>query len=288
VETEKSIALDIVKEALESLEINTEIDILDFGSVIGNIQSGDADGSAALWKNESREKYLAFSKPYLQNQLVLVGLKGSNVSIESFSEFENVRIGVVENYAYGDDIQKGHNIEIVTSASDQQNLERLISKEIDYFLVDALLIQYLLKYQLNDVREILAIGDNPMIVKPLYFAIRNDIPEAEQILTKFNEAIKTMMSDGSYNEILELNWVKADVDGDGEVELVLAGNKAGTSEPTDSYNVLYSEQGGDTEGFYVDGTKYKSWNEVPDSYKVELPPVEVQQDMNNSHMKIPF
>lgn len=288
VASEKSIALDIVEEALEGLNITTNFEILDFGSVMDGIKSGAADGSAALWKDELREEIMLFSDAYLQNQLILVGRKGSNVAVSSIAEIENKRIGVVENYAYGEELKAGDNNEIITGASDQQNLERLISKEIDYFLVDALLIQYMLKYQLNDVREFLEIGEIPMIVKTLHLAIRKDIPDADQILVKFNEAIVTMMADGSYNEILELNWVQADVDGDGEVELVLAGSEAGTAAPDNSYNILYSEQNRNTGGYYVDGTKYNSWSDVPDNYKVDLPPVELQQDMNNSHMKIPF
>lgn len=285
---EKSIALDIVEEALKNINITTNFEIINFGSVIDKIKSGSSDGSAALWKDKSREEYLAFSEPYLQNQLILIGRKGSNVAVSSFIELENKRIGVVENYAYGEEINQGKNNEIIAGISDQQNLERLISEEIDYFLVDALLIQYLLKYQLNDVREFLEIGENPMIVKSLHLAIRKDIPDADQILAKFNESIVSMMTDGSYNEILELNWVKADVDGDGILELILAGSEAGTSAPDNSYNILYSEQNKTAGGFYVDGTKYNSWNEVPDRYKVDIPKVNAQPDLNDANMKIRF
>lgn len=288
VQSEKSLALDIVEEALESLSISPDFEILNFGSVMEGIKKGEADGSAALWKDEAREEFLVFSDAYLQNQLVLVGRKGSNVAVSSFAELEMKRIGVVENYSYGDELLAGKNNNIVGGTSDQQNLERLISEEIDYFLVDALLIQYLLKYQLNDVREFLEIGENPMIVKSLHLAIRKDIPNADQILVKFNEAIKTMMADGSYNEILELSWVRADVDGDGELELILAGDEAGTSAPDNSYNILYSEQKQGSGGYYVNGTKYKTWNDVPEQYKVDIPKVNAQPNMNESSMKIHF
>lgn len=288
VQSEKSLALDIVEEALESLSIAADFEIIDFGSVMEGIKSGEADGSAALWKDDTREEFLYFSDAYLQNQLVLVGRKGSNVAVSSFAELEMKRIGVVENYSYGEELLAGKNNNIVEGTSDQQNLERLISEEIDYFLVDALLIQYLLKYQLNDVREFLEIGENPMIVKSLHLAIRKDIPNADQLLVKFNEAIKTMMADGSYNEILELSWVRADVDGDGELELILAGDEAGTSAPDNSYNILYSEQKQGSGGYYVNGTKYKTWNDVPEQYKVDIPKVNAQPNMNESSMKIHF
>ena len=37
----------------------------------------------------------------------------------------------------------------------------------------------------------------------------------KSIISDFNRNIQSMMADGSYNEILELNWIKTDVDGDG-------------------------------------------------------------------------
>jgi len=288
VEEEKSIALDIVEEALKSINITANYEIANFGSVMDKIASGISDGSAALWWDKSREEHLVFSDPYLQNQLILVGKKGTNVDVSSFSELNEKRIGVVENYAYGEELIAGKNNEIVTGTSDQQNLERLLSDQIDHFLVDALLIQYLLKYQLNDVSEFLEIGEFPLITKTLHLAIRKEIPDAEQILDQFNTAIKTMIADGSYNEILELNWVRADVDGDGTMELILAGNEAGKTAPENSYNIIYSEQNKNSGGYYVDGTMYKSWNEVPDRYKVDIPKVNAQPDLNNATMKIQF
>lgn len=288
VEEEKSIAIDIVIEALNSIGITTNYNIVDFGMVMEGIASRKFDGSGALWLDKTREKTMVFSDAYLQNQLVLVGKKGSDVGFSSFSEVDNIRLGVVENYAYGDALLSGEENQIVYGKSDQQNLERLLSDQIDYFLVDALLIQYLLKYQLNDVREFLEIGENPMIVKSLHLAIRNDIPDADQLITKFNEAIKTMIADGSYNEILELNWVSADVDGDGKLELILGGNEAGKAAPQNSYNILYSDKNISAEGYYVDGTLYERWEDVPNKYKVDIPKVDYQPGLDDANMKIKF
>ena len=42
-----------------------------------------------------------FSKPYLENQLILVGNKGSNPNVSSFSELKGKRIGVVKGQYEG-------------------------------------------------------------------------------------------------------------------------------------------------------------------------------------------
>ncbi len=223
-----------------------------------------------------REKSLLFSKTYLQNQLILVGRKGNDVSATSFSGLKNKHIGIVEDYAYGDSLMIQEDIQIMYGKSDQQNVERLLSKKVDYILVDALLLQYLFKYQMNDVSEFLEIGKSPLLTKSLHFAIRKEIPDAENIISMFNDEIGKMISDGTYHEILELNWIRADIDGDGKFELVLKGEKAGVEAPDHTYDVFYSNQNESTNRFYINGKVYNSWDEVPNESKIIIPKIEAQ------------
>ena len=199
VETEKSLAIDIVKDALTRIDIVSSYEIVDFGKLMANLKDGSYNGSAALWRDAEREEWLMYSDAYMENQLILVGQKGSEIDFLSFSEIKNKKIGAVKGYAYGKELTDAKDIEIVYGVSDQQNLERLLSNQVDYILVDAILIQYLLKYQLNDVSELLEIGKDPLISKTLHFAIRKELPNAEKIIDSFNNEIKTMISDGTYN-----------------------------------------------------------------------------------------
>jgi polar amino acid transport system substrate-binding protein len=270
IEGEKSFALDLVREALSRININTLIEILDFDVVISEIDAGTFDGSAALWLSAERKKKYLFSSPYLQNQIILVGKKGSDVNASSIAELTGKRIGIVKDYAYGEEITSSKSIIIVKGKSDQQNLERLLSDKIDYMLVDALLIQYMLKFQLNDVTEFLEIADNALVIKSLHFALRKDTPEGKSIISRFDEEIKKMISDGTYNDILELNWIRADVDGDGKFELVLDGTQAGTEAPQNIYEVFINQtdaEQAEVNRYYIDGKLYNSWEEIPVQYK---------------------
>lgn len=268
VEGEKSFALDLVNEALSRIGIQTTTEILKFDDVIAGIDAGNFDGSGALWLSAERQRKYLFSSPYLQNQLILVGRKGSDVSASSLSDLTGKRIGIVENYAYGEDILSSKSIILVKGKNDQQNLERLLSENIDFMLVDALLIQYMLKFQLNDVTEFLEIAKDALIVKSLHFAIRKGTPDAKSIISSFDEEIKKMIADGTYHKILELNWIRADVDGDGKYEFVLDGKQAGIEAPQYTYEVFQSQPDtGQNERYYIDGKLYDNWEEVPVQYK---------------------
>jgi len=272
-EGEKSILSDLVQEALEGIQIKSSMEILEFNEVLDQIYSGKYDGSPGLWISPERQEKYFFSKPYLYNQLVLVGRKGSDVSAITFKELEGKKIGVINNYAYGD-FENNKEILIVPGISNQKNLENLLSDKIDYMLVDALLIQYMLKHQLNDVTQHLAIGQSPLLVKSLHLALGKKVENAEEILNQFDEQIEQMIADGSFNELLELNWVKADIDGDGNMELVLGSNMAGSSAPQNIYGLMldssYKNQKNGPTRYYVDGKLYEDWDNIPKSYKLDL------------------
>ena len=270
VEGEKSISFDIVKEALARNSTIVNMDILEFDEVLNVIKENKYDGSAALWISEKRKEYLLYSEPYLYNQLILVGRKGSDVSARDFNELINVKIGVVSNYAYGIEGAEENGVQLISGKSDQKNLEALLSKKVDYILIDDLIIQYLIKYQTNDVSEFLSIGQNPLFVKSLHFALNKKVENAKAIIIDFNTQIDAMIADGAYHDILGLNWIRADIDGDGKLELILVGDEAGINPPENSYDIDDSQEEATTGGFYINGTHYATWEDVPENVKVPM------------------
>ncbi|MCX2743081.1 transporter substrate-binding domain-containing protein [Mangrovivirga sp. M17] len=261
-----SVALDLVSTALKRADIESYSSILPFGRVMTGIEANVFDGSAALWKTKEREEYLIYSEPYLENQLILVGLSGTDVDKGSIDELEGMTVGIVRNYGYGNDLFNRDNIHLVYGTDDQENLNKLIAGEIDVMLVDKLLIEYMLQIHLNEVKEKLAISSTPIIVKPLYLALQKDLPYADEIIESFNREIKNMISDGTYNRILNLNWISADIDGDGAAELVLNGDKAGISEPLSAYSV-FSSTNIKNRNYVIDNKEYENWNSIPQKYK---------------------
>lgn len=270
IQSEKAFALDLVREALARMDIKAEFIITDFEDVLNGIDEGSFDGSAALWESEQRRNKYHFSEPYLQNRLILVGRKGTDVSAESVSQLTGKRLGLVKNYAYGSEIASSRVFVPVFGSSDKENLERLLKNEIDYMLVDALLLQFLFENQIKDVSDFLSIGEKPLIIRTLHLAIDRRVPDSRSIVSQFNHEISKMISDGTYNKILELNWIVADVNGDGQTELIMSGEHAGGQAPGPSYNVFVDTTRSNvdqTHNYYINGVLYTSWEEVPAHYK---------------------
>lgn len=264
------LALDLVHKALARSGVEADTSILDWGDVTAGLRSGRFDGCAAIWHSADRETFLLYSKPYLENRLVLVGAKGSDVRAARLADLSGKRVAVVEQYAYGDAVDSAGAPVLVGGRSDQENLQKLLRGEVDYMLVDELLIRYLAEHQQQATARLLEIGRVPLVRRELHFAVRRELPSAESIVEGFNREIAKMLADGTYNVILSLNWIRADVDGDGLPELVPRTKQAGTLPPETGYNILstaYSAPMPKLERYWFDGKVYESWDAVPERYK---------------------
>ncbi len=124
IEPHRSFALDLVNEALSRAGVKANTELKEFDEVIKGIREGRFDGSAALWFTEDRQEFLLYSAPYLQNRLILIGRKGTDVSMSSFAELKEMRIAVVGSYAYGSEVDDASDVNFIPGRNDQENLER--------------------------------------------------------------------------------------------------------------------------------------------------------------------
>ncbi|HKK39871.1 MAG TPA: transporter substrate-binding domain-containing protein [Cryomorphaceae bacterium] len=269
---ETAVATEIVKTALNRNSIAVKERVLDFETVIKGLKAKSFQGSPALWKTSDREEFLLYSKPILYNQLILVGLKGADVSASSMADLKGKRVGLVEGYAYGDEIENVEGVYFTDGKSDQANVLMLLEKKLDYILVDGLLVAYLRSYQAKDAEKHLELGDTPLLTKALCFAIQRDIEDAEKLMSNFNETILEMQVDGTYHRILKLNWIQIDVDGDGVLEMIPGTHAGRLTKNTYSINGKSS----DSSNIYYNG-KRLNWEELPEDVK--------RTGINNQDMK---
>lgn len=264
------VALEIVEAALDRAEIPFELKVVPTGELTKALEAGSFEGSAALWKTPEREEQFHFSDPYLENRLVLVGLRGMSVSAIDLSALVGKRVGLVENYAYGPQVESAEGPIFVEGKSDQENLSRLMAGELDYLLVDELLIRHLMERSPR-AREELAVGRRALVRRGLHLGILKGEPDAELRIERFNQEIRAMQGDGTYNAILNLNWIRVDTDGDGRLELVMGEARGNPARSEEAYPILepFEARAEDPQAvdIWIDGRRYDSWETVPGRYK---------------------
>lgn len=268
-------ALDLVEAALGRINVKATTTIVDAAQFTPALLTGPYDGSAAAWKDAERDKVLLFSQPYLENRLVLVGRKGADVSATSLSALKGKRIAIVGGYSYGD-IENAGPV-FVRAPSEEDSLTQLLQSKADYALMDEIVVQYILDNYAKEAQTRLELGKTAVIKRPLYFAVRRSRPDSAAIISRFNSTLRGLIADRIYHKLLHVEWIHADVDGDGIAEDVPASDQAGTSAPQHIYSLTTTEPSSQpqnktlqlTPRFYLGGTIYTNWTSVPAKYKVD-------------------
>jgi ABC-type amino acid transport substrate-binding protein len=268
------VALDLVDAALRRIGVSATTTLVDPPAFTSALLTGPYDGSGAVWKDAERERVLLFSRPYLENRLILVGRRGADVSAATFGALAGKHVALVDGYSYGDIDAAGPTF--VRTKSDEDSLTQLLHEQVDYALVDDLVIQHLLSSYPAEAQARLQIGTRPLIVRPLYLAIRRSRPDAESIVSRFDDQLVRMIADRTYHQILHVDWLRADVDGDGVDEYVPKSDRAGKTAPQHAYTLVTSppsssERTNTATRFYLGGNIYTDWASVPNRYKVEDP-----------------
>lgn len=267
------LALDLVENAFGRIGVKAAITHVDNDKYTPALISGPYDGSAAAWRDKQREEVLLYSEPYLENRLVLVARRGGNVSAQTLAALKGRRIAIVEGYAYGDIDTSGPTF--LRSRSEENSISLLLSQAVEYALMDELVVQYIVDNYPEEAKTRLQIGRTPLLMRPLHLALRKSTPGAQGILDKFNAQIKVMITDRTYHKLLHVDWIRADIDGDGVLENIAAGDKALKTEPQRSYSIFSSPElekavkKEQPERYFFGGAVYNGWSSVPDAYKVD-------------------
>ena len=277
-------ALDLVEAALGKIDIGATSVFVDAARYNTALVGPAYDGSAAAWKDPQRERVLIFSEPYLENRLVLVGRRGADVSATTLAGLKGRRIAIVEGYSYGSSVE-GAGPAFVRSQGEEDSLRQLLASKVDYALMDELVVNYLVENHAEQAQARLQLGTTPLITRPLYLAISSSRPDAQAIINRFNGQLRGMIADRTYHRLLHVEWIRADIDGDGTAEFIPQSDRVGTSEPQRAYAVLSSGTAGglaipgvttpattaEKPGFYIGGNIYRDWASVPESYRVVDP-----------------
>jgi len=216
---EQGTAEKLVCQALSLQGWPCRVEVKDWEIVLQEARAGAIDGIAAAWRNPEREQYLMFSEPYLSNRIIPVVSSRSTVTISSANDLAGLRVALVADYAYGGTIEGlKSSFTVVKARNSLDALKAVESGKADAALVDELVA----RDKIDDpVMKNLTMIDTVLAFRDLYFAVSRQNPLAEEIISDFQRGYKQMLSDGTVNEILNVDWLATDFGQSGKLNVVM-------------------------------------------------------------------
>jgi len=190
----------LVSDALNRAGYQANMVVEPWPKALESTQNGDYDVYCGIWYTDDRAETLTFSEPFIDNQIIFAKRSDRDFKFENRTDLNDLRIGIVDDYAYSDKGYDTTGIEIAEAGSVEENVKRLVAGDIDLILADRRVVFY-------EVDELVAAKKITVLPKPvntrgLRIAVSKKRTDHREIIAAFDKAITAMKADGSYNTIL--------------------------------------------------------------------------------------
>jgi polar amino acid transport system substrate-binding protein len=171
------------------------------------LEEGRYDIHPASWKTPEREKFLAYSKPYASNQLVIITSIRSLRPPGTLEELAGKRVGLAKGYGYSDSIGKNTSFTPVWATDLSASLGQLKRGEVDAVIGDKFVAQFISVSQINEAPGELQFS-KPLEEKQLHVVVSRKRPDAEALVQIVNEQLEIMTQDGLIAQILKKHGMR--------------------------------------------------------------------------------
>ena len=192
------------REAFKRAGYDLKIEFMPWKRALELAKRGKYDGILGAYYNDERARYFYFTEPVSQNEEVFIQKKGRGISYGNLDELKRYKVGSLLGSAQGKALlDLGFTVE---DAPDEiMNLRKLDAGHIDLFVLGKQQLYFKLKNveTLKPLQDAFEVLDPPFKSFDLYCPITKKRADGEEIVKKFDAALKEMKADGTYDSILE-------------------------------------------------------------------------------------
>ncbi|AQX19576.1 transporter substrate-binding domain-containing protein [Bartonella sp. WD16.2] len=192
--------IDISYALCEKMEVECSIILQDFDGIIPGLLAKKYDAIiASLAPTQERLQKIDFTDSYYRTALAVIIPKDSHIKEISVEAFKGKNLGVQSNttqsmYAEDNYASKGVNIKLYPTAIEVNR--DLLSHRLDVVILDKLQILSWLENEGKECCRLLGSIEETQL--PIAIGIRQN---NDDLKNKFNEAIKKIRMDGTYDKI---------------------------------------------------------------------------------------
>ena len=171
-----------------------------WSDILQGMKDQKIDLISAIARNNKREQYLLFTRPYLSFPAVII----SSHQYKHLNDLQGKRVGVVAD-SYWDDLlkQSEFDIEIVRLENDESGVEMVSLGAIDAMISNLATVSYAVKQMGISNLNIVHVPKHEHRMLELGFGIRKDWLILQSILQKAIDSINQKEKDHIYNK-----WIK--------------------------------------------------------------------------------
>jgi polar amino acid transport system substrate-binding protein len=201
--------MEVARAALESQGYKVTLDLLPWARALRIAKTGKYDGLYLSYYVKEREPWFVFSNPIGETRTGFFKLKTKNISYKTLQDLKPYTIGLTRGAAVSPDFDSAEYLTKVFITSDEQIFKMLLKGRVDLFAGSEDVGKYIIATKLPpEDQDKFEFIEPPLTVHKLHMAISKKALNYKQKLEDFNRGLHGIMSDGTYDKILERHGLK--------------------------------------------------------------------------------
>ncbi len=194
--------IDLMTAIGETAGLEVQFESLPFDGIIPALQAGTVDAAiSGMTITEERAKTVDFSSPYFKAGLAIAVQEGTD-DIAGFEDLEGKKIAVQIGTTGASEAEKIPGAEISTFDSAPLALQELVNGNVDAVINDAPVTLFAISS--DNLTGLKVVGE---LLTEEFYGIA--LPKDSENLAAVNEALASMIADGTYAEIYQ-EWFGAE------------------------------------------------------------------------------
>ncbi len=192
---------EIIRQAFKAKGYNITVDWKPWKRAVVESETGLYDGLLGTYYNEERAKKLVYSDPIDKDEIVFFSKKGQGIKYENLTDLKPYVIGTGVGFTYTEEFDSADYLEKFPVVSTEQNIRRLISNRIDLFVDSKKVVLHIIKIKLPEHIGALEILTPELEAQHLHIGFSKKKPHHKQLVQDFNQGLKIIKENGTFDEI---------------------------------------------------------------------------------------
>ncbi len=196
----------LLDEVFQKMNMNAKLEPKPWARVMRLAKRGKW-GVGGIYKNSEREKIFDYSNPIYQEELLLFVKKSSAIKFSTLKDLKGKVLALMRGWSYGTDFdreKKKKAFRVIETSNGEQSFTLLLKGRVDGVVMDGVSAKMILEKNkwVTKVKE----KETPVARNAAYIAFHKSTKKAD-VIKKFNEALRAIKKEGSYNKIIS-NFIK--------------------------------------------------------------------------------
>lgn len=195
--------IEITKEAFLRAGYELEVKFVPWKRALETAKAGKADGVIGTNYSDERARTYRLTDVVYQEENGFFRKKGRAITYKTLRDLTPYKIGYMRGGSFGAEFDTAAYLKKQDVTDNELNIKKLIGGRIDLFISARLIVIHLLRTKYPEWQEEIEFIVPPYLMINVHHAISRAISNSEKIVADFNQGLKEIRDDGTYQKILE-------------------------------------------------------------------------------------